>query len=237
MSGELLKLRSQPGRPLAIAHRGASAACRENTVEAFRLAAELKADMVELDVRRTADGVLVTHHDVQLPDGRPIHAVAAADLPGDVPTLAAALEACEPAAVNVEIKLLPHEPDFDPSYDVADAVASVIRSGGADDRVIVSSFDPAMVARVRRLGLPTAQLVFGGFDAAVIAAAGHDAVNPHHGSLSEGLVTAAHDAGLAVYPWTVDDPARMRQLLRWGVDGLISNVPDLARREILRFAT
>ena len=56
--------------PLVIGHRGASAARPENTVEAFRHAAELGADWVELDVRRTADDALVVHHDAELPDGR-----------------------------------------------------------------------------------------------------------------------------------------------------------------------
>ena len=81
--------------PRVFAHRGASQRAPENTVEAFRLAAELGADGVELDVRRSADGALVVHHDPHLPDGRLIAATAFADLPASVPTLAAALDACE----------------------------------------------------------------------------------------------------------------------------------------------
>ncbi len=71
-----------------IAHRGASAAAAENTIEAFALAAELGADGVELDARRTADGQVVVHHDAHLPDGRVIVDLSAADLPAHVPTLA-----------------------------------------------------------------------------------------------------------------------------------------------------
>jgi hypothetical protein len=58
--------------PLVIAHRGASAHHPENTIAAFRGAAEAGADMVELDVRITADGALAVHHDAQLGDGQPL---------------------------------------------------------------------------------------------------------------------------------------------------------------------
>ena len=63
-----------------IAHRGASAAAPENTVEAFRLAGELGADWVELDARLGGDGVVVVHHDACLTDGRVISTVPFAEL-------------------------------------------------------------------------------------------------------------------------------------------------------------
>ncbi len=151
------------------------------------------------------------------------------DLPGHVPTLAEALDACAPAHVNVEVKLLPNEPDHDPTYAMAGAVVSTITSAGAAGRVLVSSFDPEMVARLVATGLPTGQLLLGPADFADVAAAGVVAANPHHALVTEVLVRAAHAAGLAVYPWTVDDPGRIAELARWGVDGVITNVPDVAR--------
>ena len=69
---------------------------------------------MELDVRRTADGVLVVHHDAHLADGRAIVELAAADLPDAVPTLAAALDACAGMGVNIEIKNNHPDPDLDP---------------------------------------------------------------------------------------------------------------------------
>ena len=101
-----------------IAHRGASAAAPENTIEAFRLARELGADMVELDARRTADGQVVVHHDATLPDGRTIVELARAELPASVPDLRDALAACEDMDVNIEIKNWPADPDFDPDEQV-----------------------------------------------------------------------------------------------------------------------
>ena len=73
----------------------------------LRRAADLGADSVELDARRTADGQLIVHHDAQLPDGRAIVDLAAADLPTSVPSLAEALDACAGMGVNIEIKNWP----------------------------------------------------------------------------------------------------------------------------------
>ena len=104
---------------LVIAHRGASRAERENTIAAFRRAVEMGADGIELDVRRSADDRLVVHHDAALADGRLIRHTGSADLPDHIPSLAAALDACEGAFVNVEIKNDPSDPDFDPSRRAA----------------------------------------------------------------------------------------------------------------------
>ena len=87
-----------PGSVAVIAHRGASAAAPENTLAAFDLARRMGADAVELDVRRTRDGVLVVHHNPGLADGRHIRDTDAADLPATVPDLGAALDACAGSA-------------------------------------------------------------------------------------------------------------------------------------------
>ena len=71
-----------------MAHRGASAAAPENTVEAFRLARELGADWVELDARLSADGVVVVHHDAHLADGRMLVDLTLDEMPDSVPSLA-----------------------------------------------------------------------------------------------------------------------------------------------------
>jgi glycerophosphoryl diester phosphodiesterase len=212
--------------PLVIAHRGASAAYPENTLAAFRGAAALGADWVELDVWRAADGALVVRHDAELPDGRPVADVAAGDLPDDVPVLPAALAACEGMGVNVEVK--PH-----PDLAVVEPVAEVVRAWGGP--VLVSSFDPAIVERVRAVApdVPTAQLVVPVDDpGAVVAAcvaAGHVALHPWNPTVDEDLVRRCHEAGLALNTWTVDDPDRMLELAGWGVDGIVTNVPDVAR--------
>lgn len=226
-----------------IAHRGASRAEPENTVRAFRRAVEIGADGIELDVRRTVDDVLVVHHDAALPDGRAIRRTAAAELPDHVPSLADALDACEGAFVNVEIKNDPADPDFDPNEWVAYRTVVELGRRGAGPRWLVSSFRLETVDAVRRLApsVRTAWLVVGagGDELAVTAGRGHVAIHPHVGGIDADFIRAAHAAGLAVNTWTCDDPDRMRQLIAWGVDGICTNVPDVAvavRDEILRTA-
>lgn len=217
-------------RPLVIAHRGASRAEPENTLAAFRRACELGADMVELDVRVLADGRLAVHHDAHLPDGRPLTACTAADLPSHVPLLAAALEACAGMDVNVEIKNDQREPGYDAEARVAEEVDRVVRAAGAEDRVLVSSFDLGTLDRSAGLGLPTAWLVSTVGPAVLdrLVAHGHRVLHPNDRAVDEALMTACHDRGITVNVWTVDDPDRMRALAALGVHGICTNVPDVA---------
>ena len=89
---------------LIVAHRGSHDIHRENSVAAFRDAVTRGADGIELDLRRSRDGVGVIHHDAALADGRVIAETLAADLGADVCTLGDALDACAGAFVNIEIK-------------------------------------------------------------------------------------------------------------------------------------
>lgn len=223
-------------RPVVIAHRGASAAYPENTVAAFRGAAAMGAEWVELDARRTADGALVVHHDAGLPDGRVIVTLPRAELPESVPTLPEALDACAGMGVNIELKNNPPDPDLDPTHGVADATVDLLAERGGRDEVLISSFNPATLERVRERAehLATAQLVIEPPADVVdrLLAAGHSALHPYDWFVDEDLVARCHAAGIAVNVWTVDDPERMRVLLDHGVDGICTNVPDVARRVI-----
>jgi glycerophosphoryl diester phosphodiesterase len=222
--------------PLVVAHRGASAAHPPgNTVEAFAAAVALGADWVELDVRPTADGALAVHHDADLPDGRAIAELDAADLPGWVPLLDAALDACGPLGVNVEIKA-----DCPPATHAPMVAAAVgeLRRRGEPHRWLLTSFDWSLMAMARELApeLPTGLLLFAPELAAPAVAeavgGGHSAVNPWDPAVDEAYVRLAHEAGLAVNVWTVDGPERIAELAGLGVDGIITNVPDVARRAL-----
>jgi glycerophosphoryl diester phosphodiesterase len=225
------------------AHRGASAACPENTLAAFRAAVAMGADGVELDVRRTVDGALAVHHDPRLADGRLLLDVAAADLPPHVPLLDEALDACGDLVVNIEIKNLTGDPDHDPTERLAAAVVAEVGARAMHGRALVSSFNLATVDRVRELdpSVPTALLTVA---APVRPMArrlverclrhGHGAIHPHHAGLDRHLLRLAHEAGLLVNTWTVDDPGRIAQLAGLGVDGVVTNVPDVALRALER---
>jgi glycerophosphoryl diester phosphodiesterase len=223
-------------RPVVIAHRGASAAFPENTIEAFRGAAERGAEWVELDARRSRDGALIVHHDARLADGRAIVDLAAADVPALVPSLAAALDACDGMGVNIEIKNGPGDPDFDVDEVVAHGVLDLLAARGGRDEVLISSFNPRTLATVRALAseLATALLVVEPPTDVVeqVVAGGHDALHPYDLFVDADLVAACHAAGLRVNVWTVDDADRMRELVGYGVDGICTNVPDVAREVI-----
>ena len=217
-----------------IAHRGASQAAPENTLEAFRLAREFGADWVELDVRRTADGVAIVHHDAHLADGRRIGHLHADDLPDYAPSLAEALEACDGLGVHLEIKNLPDDPDYDSDHLVADAVAGLIAAYLGPDRALVSSFNVDAADAVRAVDptIPTAlNCGIVAPSQAVARAIAHNmaAVHPFDAMCDAGFVRRAHDAGLAVNVWTINDPSRMSELLAMGVDGIVTDVPDVAR--------
>ena len=221
-----------------IAHRGASRAERENTLEAFVRAGHMGADAVELDVRRTRDGAMAIHHDAALPDGRLICEIASSELPAHVPLLAEALDACAGMWVNIEIKNHPIDADYDPTDQLAAAVADHLAHRGEDHRWLISAFNRPTVDAMRTLypHVRTAWLTEGVRDedcervARDLAGAGHTALHPYTKYLNQNCITVFHRHGLQVNSWTIDDPDRMAEVISWGIDGICTNVPDVALR-------
>lgn len=225
-----------------VAHRGASFAHPPgNTIPAFADAESLGADWVELDVHATADGVVVVHHDPTLSDGRWLGDLAFADLPDWVPSLDVVLDICHPLGVNVEIKTDNRPETLTPLIENTVALLELRQknsgkdagNNSSDDEFLISSFDFATLAQCRKLApqIPTGFLVLQ-FDKETISAAseaGHSAINPWDALVNQELVAMAHDNGLAVNVWTVDDPTRIKELQQFGVDSIITNKPDLCR--------
>jgi glycerophosphoryl diester phosphodiesterase len=224
-----------------IAHRGASNAYRENTLEAFRGAAALGADAVESDVRRTADGVPVIHHDAAVPGLGPIVSATAGRLPRLapwVPTLEEALGACAGMWVDVEVKNSPGDPDWDPSDALIEEVVASLESAGRVATALLSSFNAPTLARARALapGLPTGWLIGRHVPPKVAVReaveAGHRALLPHAPALAgpsgPAAIEAAHEAGLMLVCWTLDGPDEVRRLAAAGIDAVITNRPDVA---------
>jgi glycerophosphoryl diester phosphodiesterase len=211
-----------------LAHRGANRLEPENTVPAMRQAIGHGADGVELDVHRTADGALVVRHDADTAVGM-VGELTLGTLHEsfpDVPVLAAVLDVCEGWLVNVEMK--------DPDPRAAEALIELLalRSSGGSDDVLVSSFDLATIDRVRALAphLPTGLLSFGLAPDEVLGVAvdhGHTAVHPDVWTLMTvdvaAFVTRAHDAGLQVTVWTVNEVDQVVALRDAGVDAVITD--------------
>jgi glycerophosphoryl diester phosphodiesterase len=220
---------------LVLGHRGNRRPGPDNSLAAVRDALDQGAHGVEVDVRRTLDGVLVCSHDADR-SGRVIAATPAAEL--GLARLDDVLDAVRGRGRLVcEIKNVPGEPDFDaPDCAVAALLVALLarRAGRREpDDVVVSSFDWFSLEAVRAAaGPPTAFLTPPGvaLSAAVVYAssAGHAEVHAHvQDVLAAGAdgVARAHAAGLAVVVWTVTDLGVARRLATSGVDALICDDP------------
>jgi len=226
------------------AHRGSpdpGSGILENTIDAFLRSARLGADGVELDVRLTRDGALAVHHDPVIPDVGPLADLAVRQLPAHVPLLEAALDACTGLTVNIEIKNLPSEQGFDTAERLALAVGAVVAELGAPENILVSSFwPPSLDAAIScdpgiRTGL-LAPAWLGAEEALELAIdQGFGALHPEVSLLSQELVIAAHQAGLTVAAWTVNELTALRSALECGVDTVITD--DVASAAALVAAT
>jgi glycerophosphoryl diester phosphodiesterase len=216
------------------AHRGDTTTAPENTIGAFLAAIQAGAHGVELDVRRSADGALVVHHDAVIPGGRAIGDLPVRDLPRSVALLDEAMTALEPILVNVEIKNDPTEPGFDPTGAVSHDVVALLEERGDLERVIVSSFDLSTLDAVRQANPSAATGWLLGYEASPLAALpialahGFGAIHPFVLTVDAAVVVAAHDAGLDVNTWTVNARHDLERMATIGVDVVITDAVALA---------
>ena len=234
---------------LIIAHRGSSAVAPENTLASFRLAAEQHTDFIELDVQESADGQVLVVHDSDLMKigGNPTKiwdgsaaTLRSVDIGSSkdprysaerVPTLAEALAACKGRCrVIVELKSYGHDEKLE------ERVAAIVEESGMENDCIFMSLDREMVRKMKalrpswRVGLLVAKAIG---DLTELRA---DFLAVEARMASRSFVQRAHAVGQDVYIWTVNDPAWMFVAMSRGVDGLITDKPDLARRVIERRA-
>jgi glycerophosphoryl diester phosphodiesterase len=235
----------RPARPIVIAHRGASAYRPENTLGAYALAVEQRADMIEIDLHLSRDDAIVIAHDADLAhfgaegairdrtlaEIRRLDAGHGWDVRATVPTLDEVLDGFGHAIpFNLEIKWAATG-DY-PGLEAA-ALAALDERALADS-ILFSSFRDSVLGRLRELrpSVRLATLVDPRAPARMLERAevsGSEAINPHYGLVTAQLIGDAHAAGLAVYPYTVDDLDLMKRLLDLGVDGLFTNRPDRMR--------
>ena len=247
-------------RPQIFAHRGGCALGPENTFAAFDLGLAAGADGLELDVHLSADGVPVVHHDATLDrttsQSGPLAARTAAELAqvdaayrfardgafpfrkqgAGIPSLREVLQRYRDIPIVIEMKVN--------SAQMGEAVARDVRLADAVDRVCVAGYGARSAAAVRAAipGIARSAThsevrvaVYRGLAGWPVRDADYGCYQvPERNGLirivSPRFIRDAHEAGLKVQPWTIDEEADMRRLLAWGVDGLITNRPDLAVR-------
>lgn len=266
------------GGPLATAGGDRLPRFAENTMPAFREAAR-RGYVLELDVKLTSDGVPVVLHDAglerttsceglvaeisaaELRDrcevdilgtaGNSIQLPAGDGRRGRVPALAAVLRLAgrRGASLNLEVKNLPTDPDFDPGPGFANTVADRIEeSGFPPSRLLVQSFWPPNLdvfeSRAHFAGAETSLLTlrdpatYNHLGPAFARARGYEWVSPQWppdpagGATADAYVAHAHALGLRVAPFTLDEPGQVEGAVRAGVDAVISNDPGMARRAV-----
>ena len=226
-----------------IAHRGASAHVPENTLLAFEKALEMGAHMIEVDVHETADNHLVVIHDHEVSrcsDGTgevselTFNEMKLLDLKNGqkIPSLDEVLTfAHGKVDVNIELKV----------PDIEKRVLELVSKKGMIDSIFISSFlhGTLKVVRNQHKSVPTGILFNRPIDDLVnySLSLGATAINPMHEMVDEIMVSSAHKAGLKLFPWTVNDKQTMTHLLSLGVDGIITDDPELCVRTIESFKT
>jgi glycerophosphoryl diester phosphodiesterase len=232
--------------PIIIGHRGASGYAPENTFSAFQLAQDLGGHGIEFDVQLTKDGIPLVIHDETLDRTTNLHGqvstftweeIQKADAgswmgekwSGErVPRLADVLEACSHLFLNIELKN-----SIVPYPGMEEIVIELLKRYCDLSRVIVSSFNPQSVLRLKQLEpqLRTG-LLYEEEPNDVLKYARHlgvMAVHPDCRLLTEEKVRLFQGEGLQVNTWTVNEPEEMKKMVRMGVDGIITNYPDRLR--------
>lgn len=236
------------------AHRGASAYAPENTIEAFQLAVEQGADGIELDVHLSKDGYVVVAHDETLErvsdgTGRIVdHTLAQLQAltfnrthpdfsRAKMPLLEQVLALIAPTdlTINIEIKsgIVLYE-------GIEQKTLDLVKAYHMQDRVIYSSFNHFSLMQLRALD-PSVHIGLL-YQAAMVdphVYAMHlkaDAIHPFYPSvlLGPGVVEGCQKAGVAIHPYTVDNPAHLVALGEKGIEAVITNVPDVARKALGR---
>jgi len=224
---------------LVIAHRGASAYEPENTLRSIKRALNLGADMVEIDVRTTKDGHIVVIHDATVDrttNGRgyvkdmTLEELKKLDagLGERIPTLQEVISLVKGrVGLVIEIKV----------PGIEEKVLKIVNENKLHDDVLITSFYHPILLRVKslnakvRTGIIIASRPVRPAQLALDARS--NAIFPKYTYLDLEMVEEAHKHSLTVYPWTVDDPGEARLLIEMGIDGIVTNKPDILRQRAL----
>jgi glycerophosphoryl diester phosphodiesterase len=219
---------------LRVGHRGARAYAPENTLTSFKKALEIGVDAVELDVRKTKDNQLVVIHDadvkrttnsVGLVSNFTLKEIKGFDAGNGekIPTLEEALDFLDKKVmVFVELK----------EVGVEEQVLSIVKKKGLEMNVVVTSFLEDALKKVRELdGNIETGLIYASHKNPIKAALELKAnyLLPLYRFTHTANVEKAHECGLKVVVWTINDPEEIKEYAEKGVDGIASDKPDILK--------
>ena len=242
---------------IIIAHRGYSGKYPENTMSAFTGAVTAGADMIELDVTLTKDNIAVVIHDETL-DRTTAGAGKVADyywsemrdldagswldkkFSGErIPLLEEVVRlVARERKIELNIEIKPEALGRIGCNSVENRVMDLVFHYQIQARVLVSSFEPEFLMRIRksdreiRLGYLIEKTCMDW--ESFCKKYNCYSVNPGESLVDENLIRSAHESGLKVIPWTVNDRQRMEELADMGVDGMFTNYPELLREVVGR---
>jgi glycerophosphoryl diester phosphodiesterase len=228
-------------KQIVIGHRGASGMAPENTLLAFQLAYELGAHMIETDVQKTEDGVLVCLHDYEV-DHTTNGTGAVAELTfreirtldagkgAKIPTLDEVLDFVRgKMKINIELKIT----------EIEKEVLSAVREREMVSDVIISSFYHGTLIATKTLDdrIFTAILETKLREEIIsyVIELEANALNPNHEYITPDIIVQAHSRDIQVFPWTVNDSTQIQTLYEMGVDGVITDFPDIALGILKKF--
>jgi glycerophosphoryl diester phosphodiesterase len=262
VTGVISTATGQGRRPLVAAHRGGAQLWPENSLTAFRNALALGVDLLEADVHLTADGTVVVLHDALLDrtttGAGAVRALTAADASrfrlrsaegqatdDPLPTLAQLLDLLKPSAAELLLEIKVDE-RAQPYPGIEEKALALVRERQLAGRVMVMAFERETISRVRALdpAIRTVLLIGRGqvqrervYPAESVkwgVALGTTAMGFNHRLIDADVVAACRKAGLRLAAWTPNTQPDIRRVLDLGVDIVISDRPDLARRLVSR---
>ena len=223
----MVQAQIQHQQPLVVAHRGETDHARENSIEAFRQALEDGADGLELDIHLTSDGDLAVIHDDTLDRtyGRPgvVREMTSEELrAAGVPMLSDVL-ALPADKLIIEIK----HPKGGRHVGIEQIVIDQLERAGAEDRSVVISFDETSLKTLHQLEPELATGYLYGGDQVDPAQAKEELgilyLGPHFSVVNEEYMRKAHEAGLKVNVWTVDELKDMERMVQLGCDAITTD--------------
>ncbi|WP_147303467.1 glycerophosphodiester phosphodiesterase family protein [Rhodohalobacter sp. SW132] len=233
-----------------LSHRAGPPPAPENTIAALDLAISQGADIAEIDVMRTADGTVVVFHDRDMmrmaQDPRRISDVTYDKISG-IEQLPAGDFSPESRTITTLEEMLLHGKNriefmvelkyygFDP--DLANDVVQIIRETGMEDQASIASLQ---IDPVRELALSNSDLSVGYISAISIGNLARlpvDYIAVQHQQITGSLIRAAHQNEIEVYAWTVNQPEQVAGMINMGVDGIITDFPEMAVRVSEEFSS